>query len=132
GHGDAATAPSVDSTAGTVRRPDLRDHVPRARRRGLRVHLRLGVGLRFYSADRWRAASLNRRRRRPVLLVADVVTPRRRVAFVVDLEHRKVGHDAVPRGPVPASLAPLEEAAVAGPDRPGRSGTGFCECGAAA
>ena len=43
-----AAAPSrtaalpADPPAGTDRRPDVRDRVPRSRRRGLRVHLRLG------------------------------------------------------------------------------------------
>ncbi len=38
----AAAAPSADPPAGSDRRPDVRDHVPRSRRRGLRVHVRLG------------------------------------------------------------------------------------------
>src|SRR2546423_15681442 len=55
-------------------------------------------------------------RRRRVLLVADVVAPRRRSALVVDVEHREVGHEAVGRGAVPVLLARLEEGAVAGAD----------------
>ena len=56
------------------------------------------------------------RRRRSVLLVADVVAPRRGVAVVVDLEHRDVRHEPVRRSAVPVLLARLEEDAVAGPD----------------
>jgi hypothetical protein len=48
-----------------------------------------------------------------VLLVADVLAPRRSVAFVVDLHHRYVGHEAVRGSTVPVILAGLEEHVVA-------------------
>src|SRR2546423_1867916 len=57
--------------------------------------------------DRWRRA---------VLLLADVFTSRRRIAFVVDLEHREVSHEPRRSCAVPVVLARLEEHAVAGPD----------------
>ena len=40
-----AAAPPADPPAGSDQRPDVRDHVPRSRCRGLRVHLRLGLWL---------------------------------------------------------------------------------------
>jgi alpha-1,2-mannosyltransferase len=52
---------------------------------------------------------------RRVLLVGDVVAPRRRRALLVDLEHRQVGHEPVGGGAVPVLLPRLEEDAVAGP-----------------
>src|ERR687888_2669173 len=57
--------------------------------------------------DRWR---------RRVLLVGDVVAPSRALAFVVDLEHRKMSHKAHGCCTVPVVLAWLEEDAVAGAD----------------
>src|SRR3954447_24851961 len=51
-----------------------------------------------------------------VLLVGHGVAPGRGVAFVVDLLHREVGHEAVGRGAVPVLLAGLEEHAVARTD----------------
>src|SRR5215210_6472129 len=51
---------------------------------------------------------------RRVLLVRDVVAPRRGIARFVDFEHRQVSHEAVGRGAVPVVLARLEEDAVAG------------------
>src|SRR5439155_26014067 len=52
-----------------------------------------------------------------VLLVGDVVAPGRAVAFVVDVEHRDVGHESVRGGTVPVVLAGLEDA-VTGSDHP--------------
>src|SRR5438093_8959089 len=52
-----------------------------------------------------------------------MVTPRRAVAFVVDLEHREVGHEAVESGAVPMLLARLEEHAVSGADDLDRAAT---------
>jgi cell division inhibitor SulA len=43
-------------------------------------------------------------------------TPRRRAAFVVDVEHRDVGHEAIRRGSVPVILAWFEEHTVARAD----------------
>src|SRR5580765_7466971 len=51
-------------------------------------------------------------RRRRVLLVGDVLAPRRRVAFLVDLDHREMRHEPTRRGAVPVLLAGLEEDAV--------------------
>ncbi len=51
-------------------------------------------------------------RRRAVLLVADVLTPRDGTALLVDFLHRKVGHEAVRGGTVPVALDGLEEHAV--------------------
>jgi hypothetical protein len=50
--------------------------------------------------DGWRSA---------VLLLADVLAPRRGIAFVVDLHHREVGHEAVWGSAVPVVLVRLEE-----------------------
>src|SRR5215207_4347109 len=69
------------------------------------------------SGRRGGASSLVEGWRGTVLLVADVLAPRRGVAFVVDLHHRYVGHEAVRGGAVPVVLAGLEEHAVAGADR---------------
>jgi hypothetical protein len=49
-----------------------------------------------------------------VLVVRDVVPPRRAAALVVDFEHRRVAHEAVRSGTVPVLLAGLEEDPVAG------------------
>ena len=57
-----------------------------------------------------------RRRRGVVLLVGDVLAPGRAVAFVIDLDHREVSHEAAGCGSVPVVLARLEEDAVTGPD----------------
>src|SRR3989442_972914 len=51
-----------------------------------------------------------------VLLVGDVLAPRRAGAFVVDLDDREVGHEPARGGAVPVVLAGLEEDAVAGAD----------------
>ena len=45
-----------------------------------------------------------------------MLAPGRGVAVVVDLEHRKMGHEAVRSRAVPVLLARLEEDAVAGAD----------------
>jgi hypothetical protein len=47
-----------------------------------------------------------------VLFVAHVLAPAGAVAFVVDVEHREVGHEAVGSGAVPVLLTGLEEHAV--------------------
>ena len=52
----------------------------------------------------------------PVLLVGHVSTPRRAVSFVVDVEHREVGHEPRRCRPVPVFLSGLEEHAVARAD----------------
>ena len=52
-HRHATAALPADSPAGTDRRPDVRAHVPRSRRGGLRVHLRLGRDFRW--RDHWAA-----------------------------------------------------------------------------
>ena len=65
-----------------------------------------------------------------VLLVADVVAPGRGVAFLVDLDHRDVGHEAVRRRPVPVLLAGLEEDAVAGADHLDRPAAPLAEADA--
>ncbi len=44
-----------------------------------------------------------------VLFVGDVLTPRGTVIFVVDLQQREVGHEAVGGGTVPVLLARLED-----------------------
>src|SRR5262245_19653823 len=49
-----------------------------------------------------------------VFVVDDVLSPGCVVAFVVDLEHREVGHEAAWRGTVPVLLSRFEEDAVAG------------------
>jgi hypothetical protein len=51
-----------------------------------------------------------------VLLVGNVRPPDRAGAFVVDLELRQVGHEAVGGGALPVLLTGLEEDAVAGTD----------------
>jgi hypothetical protein len=45
-----------------------------------------------------------------------VLAPRRGVAFVVDLDHGEVGHEAVGGGAVPVVFTGLEEDPVTGPD----------------
>src|SRR5712691_1823878 len=65
-----------------------------------------------------------------VLLVGYVVTPRRGVALVVDLEHCEVGHEAGRGRAVPVILARLEEDAVAGPDHLDRPAAALCEADA--
>src|SRR5439155_8316021 len=62
-------------------------------------------------------------RRGVVVLVGDVLAPGGAVAFVVDLEHREVGHEAVGGGAVPVVFAGLEEDAVAGADDLDRGAT---------
>src|SRR5829696_6929444 len=69
-------------------------------------------------------------RRGAVLLVADVLAPGRGVAFVVDLHHREVGHEAVRGGAVPVVFARLEEHAVAGADDLNRPATVLAEADA--
>src|SRR6266542_1484001 len=57
-----------------------------------------------------------------VLVVRDVFAPCHGVAFIVDVEHREVGHESVWGGTVPMLLARLEEHAVTWSydlDRPG-------------
>src|SRR5436190_17057148 len=70
------------------------------------------------------------RRRRSVLLVADMVAPGRGGAVVPDLEHREVGHEPVRRSAVPVLLARLEEDAVAGTDHLDRSAAALTEADA--
>jgi hypothetical protein len=65
----------------------------------------------------WRIdGSVAKRSRRAVLLVGDVIAPRRAVALVVDVEHREVRHEAVGRRSVPVLLAGLEEHPIPRPD----------------
>jgi hypothetical protein len=51
-----------------------------------------------------------------VLLGADGVAPRRSLAFVINFDHRDVGHEPRGRSAVPVVLARLEEDTVAGAD----------------
>src|SRR5690348_14074141 len=55
-------------------------------------------------------------RRGRVLLVGDVLAPRRRMALLVDLQQRDVRHQPRRRRAVPVLLARLEEDAVSRPD----------------
>src|SRR5919109_2392040 len=79
------------------------------------------------SSSETRVDSIVDRRRRPVFLVGDVVAPGRRVAFVIHLEHREVGHEARRCGAVPMLLAGLEEDGVAGVDHLDRAAAPLCE-----
>jgi hypothetical protein len=47
-----------------------------------------------------------------VLFIAHVLAPAGAIAFVVDVEHREVGHEAVGSGTMPVLLTRLEEHAV--------------------
>src|SRR5215207_10071585 len=82
------------------------------------------------SGRRGGASSLVEGWRVAVLLVADVLAPRRGVAFVVDLHHREVGHEAVRGGAVPVVLAGLEEHAVTRADHLDRSAAALREADA--
>src|SRR5215216_3663128 len=73
------------------------------------------------AVDGWRGA---------VLLVADGLAPGRGVAFVVDLHHRYVGHEALRGGTVPVVLAGLEEHTVARADHLDRYAAALREAGA--
>src|SRR2546422_69775 len=66
-------------------------------------------------------------RRCAVFLVADVRAPRRAVAFLVDLDHREVRHEARRCGAVPVVLIRLEEHAVARADHLDRRATALDE-----
>ena len=53
-------------------------------------------------------------------------SPCRAVPFVVDLDHRKVGHEAVWGGAVPVVLAGIEEDPVTGSDDLDRPAAALC------
>lgn len=63
----------------------------------------------------WGTASCPRRRQRrsgPVLRTGPMLAPRRAAAFVIDVQHRKVGHEPVGGGAMPMVFAGFAEDAV--------------------
>src|SRR6266508_679363 len=65
-----------------------------------------------------------------VLGLGDMWSPGCVVPFVVDIEHRDVGHETVRGGAVPMLLARLEEHAVTGPDHLDRAAAALREADA--